>query len=96
MLTGSMKTGLTVNNYPVSGQVGRYIAPLTDDDFIQAGALYSLQSSKDKTALINNVAGHLKNAKKFIQDRQIANFKRANIEYGNRVEQAIRANSIKL
>jgi catalase len=45
--------------------------------------------ASEKTDLVNNIAGHLKNAKKHIQERQIAHFKRADAEYGQRIEEAI-------
>jgi len=72
-----------------SGTIERHIVPLNDDDFYQAGQLYRLLSASEKAALINNIAGHLKNAKKQIQQRQIAHFKRADPEYGARVEAAL-------
>jgi catalase len=62
---------------------------LTDDDFAQAGQLYRIQSDEEKTDLINNIAGHIKNAKKEIRDRQIAHFKRADPDYGQRVQDAV-------
>lgn len=79
----------------LEGATGRHSYQLTDDDFVQAGDLYRLMSAEEKTDLINNIAGHLKNAKKHIQERQIAHFKRADPEYGQRVEEAILALSAK-
>ena len=72
-----------------SGTIERHIVPLNDDDFYQAGQLYRLLSASEKAALINNIAGHLKNAKKQIQQRQLAHFKRADPEYGARIEAAL-------
>ncbi|RCH90421.1 hypothetical protein CU097_006918 [Rhizopus azygosporus] len=79
----------------LEGATGRHSYQLTDDDFVQAGDLYRLMSAEEKTDLVNNIAGHLKNAKKHIQERQIAHFKRADPEYGQRVEEAILALSAK-
>ncbi|KAI8063717.1 catalase [Gilbertella persicaria] len=75
----------------VQGLTGRYSFELTDVDFVQAGDLYRLLSAEEKTDLVNNIAGHLKNAKKHIQERQIGHFKRADPEYGQRIEEAILA-----
>ncbi|CEG67568.1 Putative Catalase [Rhizopus microsporus] len=79
----------------LEGATGRHSYQLTDDDFVQAGDLYRLMSAEEKTDLVDNIAGHLKNAKKHIQERQIAHFKRADPEYGQRVEEAILALSAK-
>lgn len=75
----------------ISGLTGRFTYELTDDDFVQAGDLYRLLSPEEKTDLVNNIAGHLKNAKKHIRERQIAHFKRADPEYGQRIEESILA-----
>lgn len=75
----------------VSGLTGRFTYELTDDDFVQAGDLYRLMSAEEKTDLVENIAGHLKNAKKHIRERQIAHFKRADPEYGQRIEELIAA-----
>lgn len=75
----------------ISGLTGRHSYELTDDDFVQAGDLYRLMPAEEKTDLVNNIAGHLKNAKKHIRERQIAHFKRADAEYGQRIEEAITA-----
>ena len=89
---GPKPTGLdhvTVTSFESTGSCGRHGVPLTDDDFAQAGALYRLQSPKEKTSLVNNIASHLKDAKQFIRDREIAHLKKADPEYGSRVEKEI-------
>jgi catalase len=43
----------------------------------------------DRVALIDNISGHLKNAKKFIQERQIKVFTKVNTDYGLRVSKKI-------
>lgn len=67
----------------------RYLQPVKDADYSQAGDLYRLQSPEEKTDLINNIVSHLKGAKNDIQDRMVANFKRADAEYGRRVEEGL-------
>ncbi|KAI8099687.1 catalase [Halteromyces radiatus] len=81
--------GTTFVSQALQGETGRFTYALTDDDFAQAGTLYRLQSEEEKTDLINNIAGHISHAKKEIRDRQIAHFKRADPEYGQRVEDAV-------
>lgn len=73
----------------IHGATGRHTYQLTDDDFVQAGDLYRLLSAEEKTHLVNNISGHLKNAKQHIQERQIAHFKRADQEYGQRIQETI-------
>lgn len=70
----------------VSGTIAKHPIHVTDDDFVQAGNLYRLQSEEAKARLVENVARHLKNAKPHIQRRQLEHFKRANNEYGRRIE----------
>lgn len=85
-----------VAKYGVSGEIGRHIQPLNDDDFVQAGLLYKLLTKDAQARLVANIAGNLKNAKKDIQKRQLANFKRADPEYGARIEAAVAQLSQKL
>lgn len=81
--------GTTFTAEEIQGATGRFTYGLTDDDFVQAGDLYRLLPAQEKTDLVNNIAGHLKNAKKHIQERQLAHFKRADQEYGQRIEEVI-------
>lgn len=81
--------GTTFASEEISGRTGRHSYSLTDIDFFQAGELYHLMTPDQKDRLISNIAGHLKNAKLHIRQRQIANFARADKEYGRRVEEAI-------
>ncbi|KAI8378961.1 catalase [Blakeslea trispora] len=73
----------------LEGFTGRHTYELTDVDFVQAGDLYRLMSAEEKADLIQNISGHLKNAKRHIQERQIVHFKRADPEYGRRIEETI-------
>ena len=43
----------------------------------------------DRSHLIANMAGHLKDAKEFIQKRVVANFTKADTEYGRRLQEAL-------
>ncbi|KAJ1920792.1 catalase A [Mycoemilia scoparia] len=86
----------THTNLTLRGQVGRHTYELSDLDFVQAGDLYRLMDKDAKSRLISNIVGHLKNAKPFIQKRQVAHFKRADAEYGRRVEEGLRAAGSKI
>ncbi|GHO57244.1 catalase [Ktedonobacter robiniae] len=69
-----------------SGNAERFAYELTDDDFAQPGALYRLMSEEEKTHLVNNLVGHMRNVKnKEIVERQVKHFYRADPEYGQRV-----------
>jgi len=81
--------GTTFSAEEVSGRTGRHGYTLADADFFQAGELYRLMTPDQKDRLISNIAGHLKNAKFHIRQRQLANFARADKEYGRRIEEAI-------
>lgn len=70
----------------VEGLVGRHSFEHPNCDFKQAGALFSkVMSETDRTNLINNISGHLKNAQKFIQERQVKIFYKCHPEYGTRL-----------
>ena len=68
--------------------VGRHPVSLSQDDFVQAGMLYQVMSNEQRQIFVDNVARSLSQAKKFIQKRQIANFKRACPVVGGRIEKA--------
>ncbi|ORY01794.1 catalase [Basidiobolus meristosporus CBS 931.73] len=91
---GPKQTNIPASTYSVQevvGAVGRHTYSLTDDDFVQAGNLYRLMPKDQKDRLISNIVGHLKNAKKEIQARQVEHFKRADGEYGRRIEAGLKA-----
>ncbi|KAI8049087.1 catalase [Syncephalis plumigaleata] len=75
----------------VSGFTGRHVMDLVDDDFVQPGLLYNLQTPDEKTRLISNIVTSLSGAKVAIQDRMVGVFKRADAEYGRRVEEGLLA-----
>lgn len=69
--------------------IARHPFQLASQDFVQAGDLYRLLSPEEKTDLVDNIAGHLRYAKRFIRERQVAIFKRCDPDYGSRVEKAL-------
>lgn len=74
----------------VEGEAGRHSYALTDDDFVQAGALYrNVMTDQDRANLISNIVGHLKGAQKRLQLRQTALFYKADPEYGTWVAEGL-------
>jgi catalase len=61
-----------------------------DDNFSQVGIFYrEVLDEAARTRLIENMAGHLKNAAEFIQKRTVENFSKADPEYGSRLAKAL-------
>jgi catalase len=61
-----------------------------DNDFVQAGDLYRLMSEAEKRSLIGNIAASLsKVSREDIIERSVANFRRADPEFGNRIAEAL-------
>ncbi|MFK4273969.1 catalase-related domain-containing protein, partial [Streptomyces milbemycinicus] len=79
---------------PVSGRTGDHEAPshAEDDDFVQAGNLYRLMSEEEKERLIQNLAQFIsKVSRDDIAQRAIENFRKADADYGKRLETAVQA-----
>lgn len=78
----------------VSGSVGpRGLVPhREDDDYVQAGMLYRVMDEAARARLIANLAGSLAQvSRQDVIDRSVAHFRRADGEYGRRLEEAVRA-----
>ena len=74
----------------VHGMAARHEYIVGDVDFEQPGDLYGrVLSEYDKTNLINNIVGHIKDAEQRIQYRQTALFYKAHPEYGTRVAKGL-------
>jgi len=79
-----------VHAYDVSGVVGRHMPNHPNSDFEQPGNLYrNVMTSEQRTRLVNNIVGHLKNARKDIQEKMVAIFSKADREYGARVHEGL-------
>jgi len=78
-----------MHGFDATGVVGRYEYQHPNDDFVQPGNLYRLMTQDQKTRLVNNIAGHLRNARRDIQERQVAHFYRADPEYGMRIAKGL-------
>lgn len=69
-----------------SGDVARYNTA-DDDNFTQVGTFWNKVLKPDEQdRLVSNIANHLKNAQKFIQQRAVSNFAQADPEYGRRIQ----------
>lgn len=76
--------------FEIVGMAGRHPQNQPNDDFIQAGDLYSkVMSEKDRERLVGNIVDHLKNAQKRIQLRQTALFYKAHEDYGRLVAEGL-------
>lgn len=78
-----------MHSFPIQGAAGRYSSPITDVDFIQPGMLYRLMTPDQKERFIFNIVDSLSHAKRDIQQRQLKHFKRADTEWGRRVEEGL-------
>ncbi|KAG0311662.1 hypothetical protein BGZ97_011712 [Linnemannia gamsii] len=90
---GAKQTAIasTYSTFELNAIAARHIIQLSDEDFVQPGNLYRLMSAEEKSDLIDNMAGHLKNAKVFLQERQVGHIKRADKEWGSRLEAKLKA-----
>ncbi|WP_329173380.1 catalase [Streptomyces decoyicus] len=78
----------------VTGPTGEQAAPshAEDDDFVQAGTLYRLMAEDEKERLIDNLAGFISQVSRDdIAQRAIENFRKADADYGKRLEAAVQA-----
>ncbi|KAL8272513.1 hypothetical protein Esti_003512 [Eimeria stiedai] len=74
----------------LSGVVAHHPQRHSNDDFEQAGALYrDVLTPQEREALVSNIANHLKNARRDIQERQLKLFARADADYGRQVALAL-------
>lgn len=79
-----------VYHHAVNGFSGSQARAYEQDDFVQAGDLYRLQSPEAKTRLVENIVGHMSAVtRKDIQMRAICNFFRADVEYGSRIAEGL-------
>lgn len=76
--------------FPVSGDIDRYDEPIKDEDFDQPGQLWREVLDKDaRTRLVENIAGNLKLASDFIQERAVNNYTRVDKDFGARLAGAL-------
>jgi len=77
------------STFQVSGDVARYNTA-DDDNFTQVTTFWQdVLSEEERQRLVANIAGHLKNAQPFLQDRAVKNFAQVHSEYGRRLREAL-------
>jgi catalase len=77
------------DEFEVSGTVGRYSS--ADENNFEQPALFweNVLSPAERTRMIENIAGSLRLAVDFIQERAIQNFTKVNEEFGSRLREAL-------
>ena len=69
----------------IEGNADRYDHHAGNEDYRQAGNLYRLMTTHQKSQLIGNLVSALETVPRFIQERQVVHFYGADPEYGGRV-----------
>ena len=69
-----------------AGTVSRFNHREDDDYYTQAGDLYRLMKKDQQKLLVDNIVGAMKSVPKFIQERQIQHFLKADKAYGEGVK----------
>lgn len=78
-----------IATFSTTGDVDRYNTA-DDDNFTQVGTFWQkVLSPEERTKLVNNIAGHLKDAQDFIQKRGVRNFGSCDPEFGRRLQEAL-------
>ena len=76
----------------MQGDIGRTPYKYKADDYTQAGDLYRLMKPEQKKCLVDNIVQHMKQMSplnKEIAQRQIAQFLKADPDYGKRVAEGL-------
>lgn len=76
--------------YKIAGDVARYNTG-DDDNFTQPGIFWrEVLNNEERERLVSNIAGHLKDAADFIQERAVKNFCQVDADFGRRVAEGLR------
>ena len=75
----------------IEGDADRYAYDSDENsDFIQAGNLYRLLSDSEQNDLVSNIIESLSNATAEVQALQVSHFKKADLEYGSKIEKQLK------
>jgi catalase len=74
---------------PIIGTVARHNHRDESDYYTQAGNLFRLMKTDEKERLINNISNSLSQAPRYVQQRQLCHFFRADPAYGEGVAKAV-------
>jgi len=80
------RAGVASPPYAATGPVHRYDQRSDPDYYSQAGALYRLMTADQRALLVDNIIRAMSSVSAVIQQRQIGHFKRADADYGARIE----------
>jgi catalase len=76
-------------SYKVSGECKRYDTK-DEDNFSQVNTFWShVLDDKARQRLVDNMAGHLKDAANFLQERAVTNFSKCHPDYGTALKAAL-------
>lgn len=79
-----------IKKFHVDGYAARYPQRHPNSDFEQPGALFrDVMNEAERTRLVENLVGALKDVKPHIRERQLAHFYKADKEYGRRVAEGL-------
>lgn len=82
--------------FHVSGDVDRY-EPENEDDYGQAGMFYrDVLNADEKTRLVDNIVGSLRNASTFIVERAVKNFSQVDTDLGRRLTEGLRKAGVRI
>jgi catalase len=73
----------------IFGDADRYDHRANNDDFTQAGNLFRLMKPDEKKRLIENIVNAMNPVPRFIQERQLEHFYKADPEYGRGVAKGL-------
>jgi len=77
------------HKFQASGDVARYNTA-DDDNFSQVTTFWTkVLDEPARARLVENIAGHLKNAQPFIQDRAVKNFSQVHPDFGSSLRAAL-------
>ncbi|CAK9804804.1 Cat [Anthophora plagiata] len=80
----------SISTFPITGDVDRY-EPQNEDDFGQATLFWRrVLDADEKTRLVNNMVGSLRNASTFIVERAVKNFTEVDADLGKRLTDGLR------
>lgn len=76
--------------FAVSGEANQYGYTHPNSDFEQPGMLYrAAMSAEARAELLGNITGHLRNARKDLQEKQVKIFYKCDPEYGTKVAEGL-------
>nr|URH29257.1 catalase [Riptortus pedestris]BAN20321.1 catalase [Riptortus pedestris] len=83
-----------LSQFRIVGDVARHESG-DEDNFSQATLFYTKTlREEERKRLIENIAGNLKDAADFIQDRAVKNFSRVDSEFGKRIQESLKQQAV--